>query len=91
MYHLRNTHIQKISIYTKKHKSRIRELTQVRARESLGIPYWKRGALSGLGRIIYPDRLANPLKKKKKKKKYTKSNTGSGENVDDKCKQAQNS
>ena len=64
-YHLRNTHIQKISIYIKnKHKSRTQELTQVRARESLGIPYWKRGAPSGLGRIIYLDRLA--LKKQKK-------------------------
>ena len=44
----------------KQHKSRIRELTQVRAQESLGIPYWRRGAPSGLGRIIYLDRLVNP-------------------------------
>ena len=50
----------------KQHKSRIRELTQVRAQENLGIPYWKRGAPSGLVRIIYPDWLANPPPKKKR-------------------------
>ena len=68
MYHSRNTHIQKISIYTKnKHKIRIRELTQVRARESLGIPYWKRGALSGLGRISIRTGWRIPHKNKKRK------------------------
>ena len=61
---IQETRIYKKYPYTqKKHKSRTRELTQVRARESLGIPYWKRGAPSGLGRIIYLDRLANPPKK----------------------------
>ena len=54
----------------------------MRARESLGIPYWKRGALSGLRRIIYPDRLANPPKKERKIKKTKTKKTKTLLNID---------
>ena len=52
-----------------KPKSRIRELTQVRAQDILGIPYWKRGAPPGLVRFFYLDWLAKPPHKKNEKKK----------------------